>query len=58
MLLRLPKVKFVTVTLGKDGCIMLERSVNGWYILTFFFLSFFLLRMGVLKVVLKKVIIC
>ncbi|XP_057438478.1 uncharacterized protein LOC130730477 isoform X2 [Lotus japonicus] len=28
MLLRLPKVKFVIVTLGKDGFIMLERSVN------------------------------
>ncbi|XP_061368585.1 uncharacterized protein LOC133311551 isoform X2 [Gastrolobium bilobum] len=29
MLLRLPNIKFVIVTLGKDGCIMLERSVNG-----------------------------
>ncbi|XP_057425953.1 uncharacterized protein LOC130719344 [Lotus japonicus] len=29
MLLRLPKIKFVIVTLGKDGCIMLERSANG-----------------------------
>ncbi|KAK7336940.1 hypothetical protein VNO77_17494 [Canavalia gladiata] len=28
MLLKLPKIKFVIVTLGKDGCIMLERSVN------------------------------
>ncbi|KAK7345708.1 hypothetical protein VNO77_16318 [Canavalia gladiata] len=28
MLLRLPNIKFVIVTLGKDGCIMLERSVN------------------------------
>ncbi|KAI5395294.1 uncharacterized protein LOC127091026 isoform X1 [Lathyrus oleraceus] len=28
ILLRLPNVKFVAVTLGKDGCIMLERSVN------------------------------
>ncbi|CAJ2651853.1 ketohexokinase-like isoform X1 [Trifolium pratense] len=28
ILLRLPNVKFVTVTLGKDGCLMLERSVN------------------------------
>ncbi|CAK9140837.1 unnamed protein product [Ilex paraguariensis] len=28
MLLRLPNVKFVIVTLGEDGCIMLERSVN------------------------------
>lgn len=27
MLLRLPNVKFVIVTLGEDGCIMLERSV-------------------------------
>lgn len=27
MLLRLPKVKFVIVTLGADGCIMLERSI-------------------------------
>ncbi|KAH1227530.1 Ketohexokinase [Glycine max] len=29
MLLRLPNIKFVIVTLGKDGCIMLERSVDG-----------------------------
>ncbi|TYJ28018.1 hypothetical protein E1A91_A07G229300v1 [Gossypium mustelinum] len=29
MLLRLPKLKFVVVTLGEEGCIMLERSVNG-----------------------------
>ncbi|KAK8654164.1 hypothetical protein V6N13_128137 [Hibiscus sabdariffa] len=29
MLLRLPKLKFVIVTMGEDGCIMLERSVNG-----------------------------
>ncbi|KVH94284.1 Carbohydrate kinase PfkB [Cynara cardunculus var. scolymus] len=29
MLLRLPKVKFVIVTLGADGCIMLERSIGG-----------------------------
>ncbi|XP_020211027.1 ribokinase isoform X2 [Cajanus cajan] len=28
MLLRLPNIKFVIVTLGKDGCIMLERSAN------------------------------
>ncbi|KAJ9697090.1 hypothetical protein PVL29_009031 [Vitis rotundifolia] len=28
MLLRLPKLKFVIVTLGEDGCIMLERSLN------------------------------
>ncbi|XP_021763356.1 ribokinase-like isoform X1 [Chenopodium quinoa] len=28
MLLKLPKVKFVIVTLGEDGCIMLERSHN------------------------------
>ncbi|XP_028184527.1 ribokinase-like isoform X3 [Glycine soja] len=28
MLLRLPNIKFVIVTLGKDGCIMLERSVD------------------------------
>nr|KAJ0203823.1 hypothetical protein LSAT_V11C500294690 [Lactuca sativa] len=27
MLFRLPKVKFVIVTLGADGCIMLERSI-------------------------------
>ncbi|KAE7997914.1 hypothetical protein FH972_002504 [Carpinus fangiana] len=27
--LRLPNIKFVIVTLGEDGCIMLERSVNG-----------------------------
>ncbi|OIW13228.1 hypothetical protein TanjilG_03557 [Lupinus angustifolius] len=29
MLLRLPNIKFVIVTLGKDGCIMIERSVDG-----------------------------
>ncbi|OVA02256.1 Ribokinase [Macleaya cordata] len=29
MLLRLPNLKFVIVTLGEDGCIMLERSVDG-----------------------------
>ncbi|XP_012434474.1 uncharacterized protein LOC105761255 [Gossypium raimondii] len=29
MLLRLPKLKFVIGTLGEEGCIMLERSVNG-----------------------------
>ncbi|XP_038717539.1 uncharacterized protein LOC120010763 isoform X2 [Tripterygium wilfordii] len=29
MLLRLPNLKFVIVTLGKDGCVMLERNVNG-----------------------------
>ncbi|EXB46045.1 putative sugar kinase yihV [Morus notabilis] len=28
MLLRLPKLKFVIVTLGEDGCLMLERSVE------------------------------
>ncbi|KAL5996808.1 hypothetical protein ACLOJK_007728 [Asimina triloba] len=28
MLLRLPNVKFVIVTLGEDGCMMLERSIN------------------------------
>ncbi|KAK0580327.1 hypothetical protein LWI29_000674 [Acer saccharum] len=28
MLLRLPNMKFVIVTLGEDGCIMLERSEN------------------------------
>ncbi|GLU07843.1 hypothetical protein SLE2022_247830 [Rubroshorea leprosula] len=28
MLLRLPNLKFVIVTLGEDGCIMLERSVD------------------------------
>ncbi|KAG8389134.1 hypothetical protein BUALT_Bualt02G0197600 [Buddleja alternifolia] len=27
MLLKLPKIKFVVVTLGEDGCMMLERSV-------------------------------
>lgn len=29
MLLRLPNIKFVIVTLGEDGCLMLERSING-----------------------------
>ncbi|KAI4350286.1 hypothetical protein L6164_004756 [Bauhinia variegata] len=28
MLLRLPNVKFVIVTLGEDGCVMLERSTT------------------------------
>ncbi|XP_020224934.1 uncharacterized protein LOC109806830 isoform X4 [Cajanus cajan] len=28
MLLMLPNIKFVIVTLGKDGCIMLERSLD------------------------------
>ncbi|KAK7245279.1 hypothetical protein RIF29_40118 [Crotalaria pallida] len=28
MLLRLPNIKFVIVTLGEDGCLMLERSAN------------------------------
>ncbi|KAK7396477.1 hypothetical protein VNO78_17515 [Psophocarpus tetragonolobus] len=28
MLLRLPNVNFVIVTLGEDGCVMLERSAN------------------------------
>ncbi|XP_019429598.1 PREDICTED: ribokinase-like isoform X4 [Lupinus angustifolius] len=28
ILLRLPNIKFVIVTLGKDGCLMLERSVD------------------------------
>lgn len=31
MLLRLPKIKFAIVTLGEDGCIMLERNVGGKY---------------------------
>ena len=29
MLLRLPKLRFVIVTLGENGCIMLERITNG-----------------------------
>lgn len=29
MLLQFPNMKFVIVTLGEDGCIMLERSENG-----------------------------
>lgn len=31
MLLKLPKVKFVIVTLGADGCIMLDRTEAGAY---------------------------
>lgn len=31
MLLKLPKVKFVIVTLGEDGCLMLERCLGGKY---------------------------
>ncbi|KAI3682629.1 hypothetical protein L1987_82734 [Smallanthus sonchifolius] len=30
MLLRLPKVNFVIVTLGSDGCIMLERRISAY----------------------------
>ncbi|BFG42831.1 hypothetical protein CerSpe_291050 [Prunus speciosa] len=30
ILVRLPKIKFVIVTLGEDGCLMLERSVDGF----------------------------
>ncbi|KAK9013381.1 hypothetical protein V6N11_041391 [Hibiscus sabdariffa] len=29
MLLRFPRLKFVIATLGEDGCMMLERSING-----------------------------
>jgi len=29
MLSRLPKIKFVIVTLGEKGCLMLERSMTG-----------------------------
>lgn len=35
MLLRLPKIKFVIVTLGEDGCVMLERSTEGECTLSF-----------------------
>lgn len=35
MLLRLPKVKFVIVTLGEDGCLMLQRTEMGICILFF-----------------------
>jgi sugar/nucleoside kinase (ribokinase family) len=38
MLLRLPKIKFAIVTLGEDGCIMLERSVEGIYVIARFLL--------------------
>ncbi|XP_057501329.1 uncharacterized protein LOC130785218 [Actinidia eriantha] len=31
MLLRLPSFKFVIVTLGENGCVMLQRSVAGLY---------------------------
>lgn len=31
MLLRLPNLKFVIVTLGENGCIMLEKSEKGEY---------------------------
>ncbi|KAK8674405.1 hypothetical protein V6N13_112696 [Hibiscus sabdariffa] len=31
MLLRFPKLKFVIATLGEDGCMMLERSINGGF---------------------------
>lgn len=37
MLLRLPKIKFAIVTLGEDGCIMLERSVEGIYVIAHFY---------------------
>jgi sugar/nucleoside kinase (ribokinase family) len=29
MLLRLPNIKFVIVTRGEKGCVMLERSMTG-----------------------------
>jgi len=29
MLLRFPNINFVIVTLGEDGCLMLERCENG-----------------------------
>lgn len=29
MLLRFPNINFVIVTLGEDGCLMLERSDDG-----------------------------
>lgn len=29
MLLRLPNIKFIIVTLGEKGCLMLERSTTG-----------------------------
>lgn len=32
MLLRLPNLKFVIVTRGEKGCLMLERSMTGEYI--------------------------
>lgn len=32
MLLRLPKLRFVIVTLGENGCIMLERSTDGEFL--------------------------
>lgn len=38
LLLRLPNLKFIIVTLGENGCIMLERSLNGEYSITQFFL--------------------
>ena len=38
MLLRLPTMKFVIVTLGEDGCIMIERSENGEYSIAQFLL--------------------
>lgn len=40
MLLRLPNLKFVIVTLGENGCIMLERSKNGEYLNAQFFFFF------------------
>ena len=35
MLSRLPKIKFVIVTLGEKGCLMLERSTIGMFTLSF-----------------------
>ena len=32
MLVRLPKLRFVIVTLGENGCIMLERSTDGEFL--------------------------
>lgn len=39
MLLRLPHIKFVIVTLGEDGCIMVERNGPGRSSSQFFMLK-------------------
>lgn len=42
MLSRLPRAKFVIVTLGADGCIMLERHISGSKALATTYIGYFI----------------